>query len=78
MSITSMITDRIGRQVLLPINHNRYHFRTQQIYLGQISPLETIPKVNKKKLHFRNSLDFFMISGCCYGYCNTYVIDGFG
>ena len=48
MSITSMITDRIGRQVLLPINHNRYDFRTQQIYLGQISPLETIPKVNKK------------------------------
>ena len=48
LSITSVITDRIRRQVLLPINHNRYDFRTQHIYLGQISPLETIPKVNKK------------------------------
>ena len=49
LSITSMITDRIGRQeVLLPINHERYDFQTQQIYLGQISPLETILKVNKK------------------------------
>ena len=70
--------DRIGRQeVLFPINHDRYDFRTQQIHLGQISLLESIPKV-KKNLHFRNFLRFFMISGCCYGYCDNSVIDGFG
>ena len=46
LSITSMITDRIGRQeVLLPVNHDRYDFWTQKIHFGQISPLETIPKV---------------------------------
>ena len=46
LSITSMITDRIGRQeVLLPINPNRYNFRKQQIHLGQISSVETISKI---------------------------------
>ena len=36
LSITSMITDRIGRhEVLLPINHNRYN-------LEQTSPAETM------------------------------------
>ena len=45
---TSMITNRIGRQkVLLPSNHNRYNFRKQHIHLGQISPVETISKINK-------------------------------
>ena len=32
LSITSMITDRIGRQeVLLPINPDRYNFRKHQV-----------------------------------------------
>ena len=75
LSITTMITNIRWQEVLLPINHNRCNFRTQQIHLGQISPLETILKVKKIS---RNSLDFFMISGCCYGYCDNYVIDGFG
>ena len=42
----SMITDRIQcQQVLLPINHNCYNFRKQQIHLGQISLVETMSKV---------------------------------
>ena len=44
-SITSMITDRIGRhKVLLPINYNYYNFRKQQIHLGQICAVKTIFK----------------------------------
>ena len=68
LSITSMITDRIGRhEVLLPINHNRYNFCKKQIHLGQKSPVE-------KKVKEQNSsiseilLFFFSMSGCCYGY----------
>ena len=46
LSIMSMITDRIQcQQVLLPINHNCYNFRKQQIHLGQISLVETMSKV---------------------------------
>ena len=53
--ITSMITERIGRQeVLLPINHNCFDFRKQQIHLGLISPVATMSKV-KKFLHLGNS-----------------------
>ena len=68
LSITSMITDRIGRhEVLLPINHNRYNFRKKQIHLGQKSPVEK--KVLRTKfLHIGNSPFFFSISGCCYGH----------
>ena len=44
-SITSMITDRIGRhKVLLPINYNYYNFRKQQTHLGQIYAVKTIFK----------------------------------
>ena len=43
---------RTELDVLLRINYNRYDFQTQQIHLGQISPLE------KKSLHFRNFSDF--------------------
>ena len=51
MSITSMITDRIGRlEVLLPGNHNRYSFRKNQIHLGQTSLVETISKVQKSSI----------------------------
>ena len=72
LSTMSMITDRIGRQeVLLPINHNRYDFRTQEIHLGQISPSETVRKI-KKESPFKKFLRFFMISGCCYGYCDQF------
>ena len=60
MAITSMITDRIGRQeVLLPINQNRYNFRKQQIHLGQISLVEAMSKV-KKKLSILEIPQFFL------------------
>ena len=49
LSVTCMITDRIGRQeVLLPSNHNHYNFQKQQIHFGQISMVETMSKVKKK------------------------------
>ena len=42
LSITRMITDRIGRnKVLLPTNHNYYNFR-EKIHLGQTSPIGTM------------------------------------
>ena len=42
--ITSLITYRIGRhKVLLPINHNCYNIRKQQMHLGQIGPVEAMP-----------------------------------
>ena len=48
LSITSMITDRIGRlEVLLPIDHNRHNFRKQQIHFGKIYQVETKPEVRK-------------------------------
>ena len=48
LSVTCMITDRIGQQeVLLPINHSHYNFQRQQIHFGQISLVETMPKVKK-------------------------------
>ena len=31
--VPSMITDRIGEEVLLPINHSHFHFRKKQIHL---------------------------------------------
>ena len=69
LSITSMIKDRIGRQeVLLPINQNCYNFRKRQIRLSQISLVETISKI--KNFPFWKFLNFFRISGCCYGYCD--------
>ena len=46
LSVTCMITDRIGRQeVLFPINHSHYNFQRQQIHFGQISLVETMSKV---------------------------------
>ena len=40
--ITSMITDRIGRQeILLPINHKHFNFR-KKIHLEEISPVEIV------------------------------------
>ena len=64
-----MIRERIGRQeVLLPININCYNFRKQQIHLGQISLVETMSKV--KNVSILEILNFFWISGCCYGYCD--------
>ena len=51
LSITSMITDRIGRlEFLLPVNHNLYSFRKNQIHLGQTSLVETISKVQKSSI----------------------------
>ena len=58
LSITSMITDRIGRhEVLLPINHNRYNFRKKQIHLGQKSPVEK--KVKEQNSSISEILHFF-------------------
>ena len=55
LSITRMITDRIGRnKVLLPINHNHYNFR-EKIHLGQIFPVGTISKAKNLEI----SLFFF-------------------
>ena len=48
---------RTELDVLLRINYNRYDFRTQQIHLSQIPPLE------KKKSPFQKFLRFFRISG---------------
>ena len=77
ISTTRMITDRIGwQEVLLRINHNCYDFWTQQIHLGQISQLETIPKI--KKSIFQKFPRFSTIRGYCYGYCANSVIGGFG
>ena len=57
LSITSMITDRVGRHgVLLPINHNRYNFR-EKIHLGQTSPAGTMSKITF--LYFRKKTQFF-------------------
>ena len=50
---------RTELDVLLRINYNRYDFRTQQIHLSQISPLE------KKTSPFQKFLRFFRISGYC-------------
>ena len=71
MSIASMITDRIGRhKVLLPINHNCYNFRKQQILLGQICAVE---KMSKKEIpQLWKSYNFIKISGCCYGDCDKF------
>ena len=58
LSITSMITDRIGRhEVLLPINHNRYNFCKKQIHLGQKSPVEK--KVKEQNSSISEILHFF-------------------
>ena len=66
----NMIRERIGRQeVLLQININCYNFRKQQIHLGQISLVETMSK-GKKYVSILEILNFFWISGCCYGYCD--------
>ena len=55
LSITRMITDRIGRnKVLLPINHNHYNFR-EKIHLGQIFPVGTMSKAKNLEI----SLFFF-------------------
>ena len=68
LSITSMITDRVGRHgVPLPINHNRYNFR-EKIHLGQTSPAGTMSKITF--LYFRSFS--FRISGCCYGYFDQF------
>ena len=74
-----MITDRIGRkEVLLPINHNRFNFRKQQLHLGRISPVVTMPKI-KKFLHFGNSPHFFKeLVGVAMVIVFNSVISGFG
>ena len=55
LSITRMITDRIGRnKVLLPIKHNHYNFR-EKIHLGQIFPVGTMSKAKNLEI----SLFFF-------------------
>ena len=46
LSITSMITYRIGRhEVPLPINHNLYNFRKKPIHLSHRSPMKTMSKI---------------------------------
>ena len=71
LSIMSMITDRIQcQQVLLPINHNCYNFRKQQIHLGQISLIEAMSKVKNMSPFWKFFKFFLRISGCCYGYCD--------
>ena len=63
LSITRMITDRIGRnKVLLPTNHNHYNFR-EKIHLGQTS---SVGQCVKQKIWKFPS--FFRVTGCCYGY----------
>ena len=65
LSVTSMITNRVGqRKVLLPSNHNCYNFRKQQIDLGQICAEETTSTLEIPQLS--------RISGCCYGYCDQF------
>ena len=50
LSITRMITDRIGRhEVLLPINHNHYNFG-KKIHLGQISPVGAMSKAKNLEI----------------------------
>ena len=50
LSITRMITDRIGRnKVLLPTNHNHYNFR-EKIHLGQTSPVGTMSKAKNLEI----------------------------
>ena len=50
LSITRMITDRIGRnKVLLPTNHNHYNFR-EKIHLGQTSPVGTMSKAKSLEI----------------------------
>ena len=45
MSVTYMITNRIGQhKVLLPINHNHYNFGEKIVHLGQKSSVGTISK----------------------------------
>ena len=39
--ITTMITDRIGQEVLLPYNHNHFNFE-KKIHLEKIYPMETM------------------------------------
>ena len=50
LSITRMITDRIGRnKALLPTNHNHYNFR-EKIHLGQTSPVGTMSKAKNLEI----------------------------
>ena len=58
LSITRMITDRIGRnKVLLPTNHNHYNFR-EKIHLGQTSPVGTMSKAKNLEIS-----QFFLFQG---------------
>ena len=78
LSITGMITDRIGRwEVLLPINHNYYNFPKPSIHLGQTSPVETMSHVQKVS-PFWKFFSFFRIGVCSYGYCHKFLIGKFG
>ena len=48
--ITSVITDRIGRQeVLVPINHNHFNFQ-KEIYLKQIFTVDTMSWVTNSSI----------------------------
>ena len=51
LSITSVITDRIGRhEVLLPINHNHYNFWKKKKHWGETSPVETMSKAKNLEI----------------------------
>ena len=70
LSITCMITDRIGRhKVLLAINHNHYNFQKKSTSLGETSPVGT---VSKAKIWKFPGFLFFRESGCCYSYCDQF------
>ena len=78
LSITGMITDRIGQwEVLLPINHNYYNFPKPLIHLGQTSPVEAMSYVQKVS-PFWKFLSYFRIGGCSCGYCDKFLIGKFG
>ena len=70
LSITSMITDRIGRhEFLLPIKNNRFNFRKKRLTLRtNISGRDNVR--SKKNLSVLEIPQFF--DGCCYGYSDQF------
>ena len=70
LSITSVITDRIGRhEFLLPIKNNRFNFRKKRLTLRtNISGRDNVR--SKKNLSVLEIPQFF--DGCCYGYCDQF------
>ena len=66
LSITRMITDRIGRhEVLLPINHNHYNFRKKK-HIGQTSLVGTMSEAKNLEI----SQFFFLVNGYCDQFCD--------